>query len=147
MIFYLFYNFATRLGFPTVVITYLALAAAHAATVPAPDVPDGLRLLSVLAGLGAVVLSYRTLTVALPDCQLMALAASAFMAVLPGHVAAVSQSPGLALAELAGAALLFVAVRAVTRAATRGEMAAARAPLAVAALGAAGLGAMGLTLR
>ncbi|MCX6022387.1 MAG: hypothetical protein NTZ05_11795 [Chloroflexi bacterium] len=147
MAFYLLYNFATKLGFPTVVITYLVLAVAHAAATPTPDLATAERVLSVLAGLGAVALSYRTLTVALPDCQLMALAASAFMAVLPGHVATVSVSPEIALAELVGAGLLFVAVRSVTRSAeARLRSGGARAPLAVAALGAAGAGVMAAAL-
>lgn len=148
MLFYLFYTFAMRLGFPTVIVTYLTLAAWHALATPMPALDPAARLFAVLLGLGAVVLSYRTLTVALPDCQLMALAASAFMAVLPGHVAAVSLSPGLALAELLGAALVFVAVRAVTRVKEQGAgLAAARLPLIAAAFGAAGLSAVGMALR
>ena len=148
MAFYLLYNFATRLGFTTVIVTYLTLAAWHALATPVPALDPSLRLIAVLLGLGAVVLSYRTLTVALPDCQLMALAASAFMAVLPGHVATVSQSPGLALAELLGASLVFGAVRAVTRVTERGaSLTAARFPLIAAAVGAVGLSAVGMMLR
>jgi 4-amino-4-deoxy-L-arabinose transferase-like glycosyltransferase len=66
-----------------------------------------LRLLSVALGAGVVILAYATAWRIYPDWPALALAAAAFVAFLPQHLATVSQAGNDVLAELLFALVLY----------------------------------------
>ncbi|MBI4498763.1 MAG: hypothetical protein HY689_12795 [Chloroflexi bacterium] len=105
------FTLVERLGFPLVIFTFLSLGVAYHA--PAVQDASGLALQVGALGMGAVALwiAYSVVRTALPECELMALATSAALAVLPGHVAALSSNVLLGVAEAAFGMVLLGLVR------------------------------------
>lgn len=119
------FTLVERFGFSLVLITFLSLGMAYH-PLTAQD-PAGLVLQVGALGLGAIAIwtAYSVVRAALPDCGLMALATSAFLSVLPGHVTALSSHVLLGVAEAGFGLVLLSLVRMARSAALQRQYAVA----------------------